>query len=304
MRHSRSEQFEAALAAPPSAHRRWTEDDLDPNAASALARRALTLRAAWRPQVPDRAVFLVERSRGRHVLDIGCVAHDVARMSSPAWLHGRLAAVAASCVGVDILQEGVDEMLRLGHRAIVHDLSSGVGPLADEAPFDVIVAGELVEHVGSNDMLFAVAAQLLAHDGELIITTPNPWSPSRVRAGRLGHVWENVDHVVFAFPSGVAELAERHGLVLAEARTTAEQPQHSVRSRLKAVRRRLRGQQWMNVGFRTVGEPAVVRISDAWRSRVPTRVWRPYRAQSGETSIYVVCRPASRSPAVADSASE
>jgi 2-polyprenyl-3-methyl-5-hydroxy-6-metoxy-1,4-benzoquinol methylase len=302
MRHSRSEQFEAALTAPSSAHRRWTEDDLDPNAAAALARRALTLRAAWRPQVPDRVLFLIERCRGRHVLDIGCVAHDVARMSSPSWLHGRLAAVAASCVGVDILQEGVDEMLRLGHRAIVHDLSSGIGPLADEAPFDVIVAGELVEHVGSNHMLFEVAAQLLADDGELIITTPNPWAPSRVRAGRLGHVWENVDHVVFAFPSGVAELAERHGLVLAEARTTANQRERSVILWLKAVRRRMGGRQWMNVGFRTVGEPAVVRISDSWLSRSLTRVWPPFRAQSGETSIYVVRRPTGHSSAVVSAA--
>ena len=84
--------------------------------------------------------------------------------------------------------------------------------MAATGPFDVIVAGELIEHVGSIDMLFEVARDLLSPTGEMILTTPNPWAPARVAAGQRGEVWENADHILFAFPSGVAELAERHGL--------------------------------------------------------------------------------------------
>ena len=146
MRHSRSTQFEKALrlVETPRPGQRWQDNDADPNAPAALAARAEVLRRAWRESATDRVGFLVERCRGRTVLDIGCVAHDAARMRSPEWLHGRLAAVSRRCVGVDVLEAEVAEMRELGFIAFAHDVSTGLGPASDEAPFDVIVAGELI----------------------------------------------------------------------------------------------------------------------------------------------------------------
>lgn len=77
------------------------------NDPAALALRARTLAAVFAPPVPDRVEFLSEACRGKKILDIGAVAHDSARMDSPTWLHGRLAAAAASALAVDILPEGV-----------------------------------------------------------------------------------------------------------------------------------------------------------------------------------------------------
>ena len=153
-------------------------------------------------------------------------------------------------------------MQRRGYAAIEHDLALGLGPLESEEPFDVIVAGELIEHVESMGMLFDTAAGLLAPEGELIITTPNPWAPHRVRAAQLGIVWENTDHILFAFPSGIAELASRHGLILAEATTTLPEIAYggTIRRHVKAARRRLRGRQWETVGFSSLDEPKVARV--------------------------------------------
>jgi SAM-dependent methyltransferase len=175
-------------------------------------------------------------------------------------------------------------MNRLGFRALSHDLTDGPGPIAAEGPFDVIVAGELIEHVGSIDMLFQTARDLLSASGELVITTPNPWAPARVRAGQRGDVWENVDHILFAFPSGVAELAERHGLVLAEAATT---------SVLRAVRRRARGRQWLSVGFATQGTPRVVRVAPGLLRQLVGSLPLRDRRFVGGTFVYVVRRPSS-----------
>lgn len=290
MRHSRSRAFTDALRLTPEAtSHHWSMIADDPNDPLAIARRAADLRRAWVPPVADRATFLVERSRGRRVLDIGCVAHDVARMSSGQWLHGQIARAAAECIGVDIHSDGVDAMNRAGFRAVVHDLRTGPGPIAEFGPFDVIVAGELIEHVSSIDMLFDIAAAVLAPDGELIVTTPNPWEPHRVRAGQRGDVWENVDHILFAFPSGMAELASRHGLSLAEATTTAASRQHrTVRQVASAIRRRFTGRQWSNVGFSSVGDPRAVRIGfgSSRASQLLQRVRR--RRFVGETFIYVV----------------
>ena len=254
--------------------------------------RSEVLRAAWRPAIDDRITVLLDRCRGKRVLDIGCVAHDIARMSAPDWLHGRIAGVAQRCIGVDVLNEGVAEMNRLGYVAVAHDLTRGIGPLDAELPFDVIVAGELIEHVGSVDMLFEVAAAALAPNGELIITSPNPWAPHRVRAGQLGNVWENVDHILFAFPSGIVELAQRHSLLLAEAATTSESKRwRGVMEFLKQIRRLVRGRQWLNVGFSTLGTRRAVRIQDRWIAKPMGVLRRPRRRFVGETFVYVVRRP-------------
>jgi 2-polyprenyl-3-methyl-5-hydroxy-6-metoxy-1,4-benzoquinol methylase len=294
LRHSRSEQFGRWVSATdlPAPGGRWTDVASDPNAPAAVTRRAETLRACWRPPVSDRLAFLEGRCRGRRVLDVGCVAHDVRRMDSRAWLHGRLAGVAERCIGVDVVADGVEEMRRRGFTAVLHDLSTGLGPIEGDAPFDVIVAGELIEHVASIDMLFRVARAGLAPDGELILTTPNPYAPHRVRAGQLGVAWENVDHIVYAFPSGIAELAERHGLLLTEAAVTAEETVRRPSRRVRQLLRWARGRRWLTVGFATVGTRRVQRVVYGGAGRLLRGMVRPRRQFVGETFIYVIRRPA------------
>lgn len=293
MANRRLIRFGRAVSEVPLAARRWTDVADDPNDPAALVTRARTLQSAWRDEIPDRLGFLLERCQGQRVLDIGCVAHDVARMRSPDWLHGRLTSVAASCLGVDVLEDGVSEMTSRGFSAVVHDFSTGTGPLASHGPFDVIVAGELIEHVEDLGMLFRAARELLDPAGSLIITTPNPYAPHRVKAGQLGLCWENADHIVYAFPSGVAELAERHDLVLTEAATTGRKSRRrrTTRDVAKRVRQRIRGTNWTSVGFITQqGELAPTRVPSG-DHRLGLR--RPGRFV-GETFIYVV-RPRSAS---------
>jgi len=292
MRHSRAAAFDTAIdrSATGDPARHWSALAPDPNAVDVIVHRARRLAAAWADPVPDRIAFLEARCRGRRVLDIGCVAHSTERMRDASWLHGRLARVAGTCLGVDVLPEAVELMNRSGYEVVLHDITTGAGPLEDRGPFDVIVAGELIEHIPSVDALFRLAAALLAPDGIMVLTTPNPYAPHRVRAGQRGVVWENVDHIVYAFPSGVAELCDRNGLVLGEARVTEERSDLTVRSVLRSSKRWIRGAGWRNVGVGTAGEFRQASVEPgelgrALRSMLPTR-----RRFVGESFIYVVRR--------------
>lgn len=291
VRHSRSAAFDAARRSISPSARHWSELATDPNDPEGLAHRAATLTAAWRPDITDRVSFLEQRCRGRHVLDIGCVAHDVERLEGEEWLHGRIARSAATCIGVDILEEGVAAVNAAGFEAIAHDLSTGLGPLADRAPFDVIVAGELLEHVPDLGMVFRVAAEGLANDGALILTTPNPYAPQRVRAGQLGIVWENVDHIMYAFPSGIAELADRTGLVLTEAATISDDGTGATRY-VARLKRTIRGSGWRNVGYASVDAGDQTPVDAGLVGRLLRRGLRPRRRFLGETFVYVITRPA------------
>ncbi len=292
-RHSRSDLFEASG--------RYRPDDIDPitgwaavhddpNHPSAVAHRSRTLAAAWRTPIPDRVRFLEDRVRGRNVLDIGCVAHATTRLTNDRWLHGRLARAAARCIGVDLLEEGVAAVVDAGFDAVVHDLSTGLGPLREHGPFDVIVAGELIEHITDLDMVFQTAERGLTQEGSLILTTPNPFSPQRVRAGQLGIVWENVDHVSYLFPSGIAELAARNGLMLLEAATT-EPKRGRPGSTVQKIKRTIRGSHWRNVGFDSAHDGSPIPVEAGPFARLLRRYVMPQPHFIGETFIYVVGRP-------------
>jgi SAM-dependent methyltransferase len=202
----------------------WRLSADDPNAPEALEPRDAVLRRATRAPVDNRAQRIAELCQGRRVVDIGCVDHCVATHERSTWLHRRIVETASFCLGVDIAEEGVAAMNAAGYHAVVHDVSTGLGPVADFAPFDVVVAGEVIEHLGAPQGLFDFASAALVPDGVLVITTPNPYAPHRVRAGQRGVTWENADHLVYAFPSGIVELGARSGFELEEYRTLMVRP--------------------------------------------------------------------------------
>jgi 2-polyprenyl-3-methyl-5-hydroxy-6-metoxy-1,4-benzoquinol methylase len=298
VRHNRSAAFDEAFRRDPGPIAHWSELAADPNDPATVAHRARTLQAAWRSSIDDRIRFLEDRCRDKNVLDIGCVAHDEARLEGDEWLHGRIARVAKRCLGVDILESGVEAVNAAGYDAVVHDLSTGLGPLGDRGPFDVIVAGELIEHVPDLDMVFRAAAEGLADGGQLILTTPNPYAPQRVRAGQLGIVWENVDHTSYLFPSGVAELAERRGLVLSEA-ATVDDSLRPAASPLQRLKRSIRGSHWRNVGYATGDGKGQTSVDAGALVRATRRLTRPQPRFVGETFVYVVSHQGGARPAAA-----
>lgn len=288
-RHNRRKAFDdASASAPGRVDQSWSSIHPDPNNPDVIAVRAEQLRLAWRPPIEDRIGFLVSRCEGRSVIDVGCVAHDAARMGHESWLHARLAQVADSCVGIDVLESGVIEMRERGFRAEVHDMAQGASGLDVELPVDRVIAGELIEHLNSPEILFRFAADVLGDDGELIITTPNPYSPERVWAGQHGCVWENVDHVLYAFPSGIAELAYRTGLKLTEAFTVNQPQALTMASTWTSFKRWVRSSGWSNTGFTTTGP----RRQQSVRQTPPRLVRRKWAAHSGyfmgETFVYVL----------------
>lgn len=197
----------------------WRDISDNPNHPDVLRARQAILSRAARAPITDRHAHIVELCRGRNVVDIGCVDHRASVQGRADWLHGQIAAVAARCLGVDIEPDGVAAMVANGFPAMVHDICDDPAPLLAVGPFDVVVAGEVIEHLAAPQALFEFAAAVLAPGGILIITTPNPYYPKRVWSGWRGNAWENADHVMYAFPGGIVELGERTGLTLIEYRT-------------------------------------------------------------------------------------
>jgi SAM-dependent methyltransferase len=167
-----------------------------------------------RTQLVDRIDELRSLVRGRRVIDLGFVDEGqmTAKRGRGTWLHEVVVAEARDAVGVDADEAGVARARDLGFDAHVADVESraaleGLGL----DPADVVVAGELLEHLDRPaDFLEAVKA-LVASDGLLVLTTPNAHSLTNVLGALAGRELVNPDHVSWLSFRTLATLLERHG---------------------------------------------------------------------------------------------
>jgi 2-polyprenyl-3-methyl-5-hydroxy-6-metoxy-1,4-benzoquinol methylase len=190
----------------------WRDIDSDPNARSNVLARADALSRAYGIESRTREEIIIDLCRGKSVVDIGCVDHEASKITEERWLHGKILKVASACLGIDNDAPGIDAMRKQGFNVQLADITGDLSSIKAQGPFDVLVAGEVIEHLGNPQSLLVAARELLQPDGKLILTTPNPFAPWRAFAGMRRQVWENVDHVTLLFPSGMVELAERCGM--------------------------------------------------------------------------------------------
>jgi 2-polyprenyl-3-methyl-5-hydroxy-6-metoxy-1,4-benzoquinol methylase len=118
---------------------------------------------------------------------------------------------------VDIVEEGIHELQKQGFNVAYCDITSNPENFITEQ-FDVIICGEVIEHLGNPGSLFEAARRFLVPGGRLVVTTPNPFFLGFILRHLFNVPEDSVDHVTLLFPSGVAELADRAGLELAEYR--------------------------------------------------------------------------------------
>src|SRR5258706_11677963 len=211
------------------AEQRWRDLSADPNSKISRDLRRKTIQDAWRPPVESRMAYLTQVAAGKRVLDVGVVGHVVDLQGDDEWMHAAIVRSAASCLGVDILPEAIAELKSRGFNVMLRDITAE--PL--DQTFELIICGEVIEHLGSPAGLFKAAAKMLEPGGRLVLTTPNPYSDTNIRHAFRGTFDESVDHVTLLVPSGIAELAEREGLALDTYRGVSGRRLTKLRNRLR-----------------------------------------------------------------------
>ena len=166
--------------------------------------------------VEDRFDVIRRYVEHKEVLDCGCVGGGP---GAEDWLHGRLVEVSKRVVGVDIQKEGVERLRKLGYEVVWGDVTTmNLGE-----KFDVIVAGELIEHLPNQGLFLENMKRHLKRRGVLVLTTPNAWAfpfpyqwtelitwnAWRDKAG--SGKWSPFSHVVLHSPDTLSALAEMHG---------------------------------------------------------------------------------------------
>jgi len=126
--------------------------------------------------VRNRAEPILPYVQGKSVLEIGCVGmgkHDT--IGGKNFIAGYVMPVSKKWMGIDINRKGVEKLRKKGFDAFIINAEE---PFHLKQKFDVILAEEVLEHLSNLPTFFENVKRHLKEDGILIITTPNPISPS------------------------------------------------------------------------------------------------------------------------------
>jgi hypothetical protein len=157
---------------------------------------------------------IVRLCAGKSVLHLGFILHDQwrERYAEGNWLHLKILNAAKRTVGIDYLSDEVDAI----RAEIGCECYTGDAMRLDEAQlnetFDVIVCGELIEHLESPRDLLNGLVGFCHNETLIVITTPNPWDrkwAANMKAGILEDGWINPEHVAWYSMSTLHTLLNR-----------------------------------------------------------------------------------------------
>jgi SAM-dependent methyltransferase len=162
----------------------------------------------------EREDFLLEVAGGKRVAHLGFVDEHLleAKVAHGRWLHARLAETASELVGIDIEPEGVEWARAQGYEAFVADCqdSRALAELPIE-PVELVVAGEIIEHLEAPGTFLRACHALVKPDGRIVVTTPNAAALQNFLAPFLGVELVHPDHLALFSPRTLRVLFERTG---------------------------------------------------------------------------------------------
>ncbi len=134
------------------------------------------------------------------------------KLEEGVWLHARLADVSRSLVGVDSSAEGVEWARGQGYEAYVVDIQSQESAeAAGLKPVEVVVAGELIEHLDAPGPFLRALRPLVAENGVLVLTTPNAYRLVSFLAPLTGSELVHADHTAWHSPQTLRTLLGQCG---------------------------------------------------------------------------------------------
>jgi SAM-dependent methyltransferase len=186
----------------------------------------------------DRERFIESFVTGKRVLDCGAVGmtcFDAGERLErlPRSLHWRIARSAAESIGIDTAADVVAAAVSRFPDVDLRPLSilEADTALAGEPPFDVVVLGDIIEHLDNPGRALDAAAALLHPGGRLIVTTPNAFGAPNFLRFLRGRYREGLDHVAAHNKWTLSHLLARHGFAVDGVWTALDRPPRAARRR-------------------------------------------------------------------------
>jgi hypothetical protein len=176
--------------------------------------------------IRDRGAFIAKTCENRSVLHLGCAGWPLTTESAldGSLLHLRLSRVSTRAFGIDICERGLLLLRSVGFKDLIHWDVEKLDQLRIEDQVEVIVAGEILEHLSNPGLCLQGIAQFMSYPKcKLVVTVPNAFS-LRHLVSVLFFRTELVmpDHTAYYSFSTLVELLARYNLQVREMYVYAE----------------------------------------------------------------------------------
>jgi 2-polyprenyl-3-methyl-5-hydroxy-6-metoxy-1,4-benzoquinol methylase len=200
----------------------------------------------------DRFARVAHHFAGRSVLDVGAGSG----VDRPDWMHALVASVASEVVGVELDRKLAARASARGFTVVVADAET----MNLARTFDVVWAGEVIEHLSNAGAFLDSARDHLGDGGLLVLTTPNTFAISSFIYRVGGRPRVNQAHTCWYDEVTLSQLLRRHGFAVVETSYVGHRTPGRVRAiiagTLRAVLPRHLAQSTLLVVARRTGEPA------------------------------------------------
>lgn len=174
-------------------------------------------------ELVQRVDFIKDMCAGKSVLHLGCANYPYTRDSieNAMLLHFDLEQSAGELYGFDFDQPGLDILAEAGTKNLYRADLERLGEVELDRTFDVIVAGEMIEHLNNVGLFLDGIKRFMNAETRLILTTINAYCGMRFiwygLRGRKG-IAEPVhpDHVAYYSYSTLSVLLKRYSLTVDE----------------------------------------------------------------------------------------
>lgn len=172
--------------------------------------------------VGDRISFILaklEQLDHQTILHIGCAQfYDIPDRC----FHLKLKACSSNIYGIDLDEDGLRALKQYGVDNLYYCDAEKIDELNLNMQFDIIIAGEIIEHLNNAGSFLRNVTRLMHKGSKLILTTPNSFALRR-------HIWayfnresESENHTFLFHPHGIELLLSRFNLHITDFYTAYE----------------------------------------------------------------------------------
>jgi 2-polyprenyl-3-methyl-5-hydroxy-6-metoxy-1,4-benzoquinol methylase len=132
-------------------------------------------------EIVQRVDFIKAACKDKKVLHLGCTNYPYTKeaIDTNALLHFELEKIASEVYGFDFDQAGIDILTQHGTKKLYQADLEKLEAVDLNEKFDVIVAGEMIEHLNNPGLFLHGVKRFMNADTSLIITTINAYCAMR-----------------------------------------------------------------------------------------------------------------------------
>lgn len=136
-------------------------------------------------KIVNKNDFIVDRCRGKSVIDLACVNHDMSedQIKEGTWLHENIRKVAGDLIGFDIAWNEVVKLQIKGYQILLGDIEQVLSP----DKFDVVVLGDCIEHLFNPGQMLDSIKSYCHSETTIVLSTVNCWSVKYFISAMIGN---------------------------------------------------------------------------------------------------------------------